>query len=486
MRVIVAARLSRIAKGQTGIDTQDEDAREWAEEHGHEIISTVADRKSGTAAMWDRPNLKPWVSQDDYMELYDGIVAAKQDRLSRADWSDEARIRLWAEENGKSLFIVDRNLQWPPRDADDRERWNNGAEQARREWENTSKRYQRMHRSLRDQHYFVGKRTYGYRIVEAGDHKTLEIDEDQARVVREMFQRYLAGESLIEIRNWLVAAKIPAPQPRKDDDGNPVDVCKTWSSQAVRRILSNPVMTGRVMVHGRTYLRVTGIIEPADFEKVREALDSKATRGKANKPTAMLTGIIRCEHGHPMFRLKGRQIPSVPDGMYYYCSAEVAPKGQRHLVPMTEADQAANDFVMSFDDQPNFIMKMSPAQKYANQIAEVKAEIRELDPMASDFMERVAEKRAELERLQELASKAAESKPTLDRKPDGTIRFIGEAWESMDTAAKRAWLLERGVMVIAHKVPRTDGNGHDYTFVIDPGDIIQRLESLRGLPSATL
>src|SRR5262245_13223422 len=101
--------------------------------------------------MEERPNLKPWVTDHAHMAPYDGIVAAKQDRLSRADWSDEARIRLWAEEHGKTLFIVDRNLQWPPIDEDGRERWNNGAEQARREWEATSKRYRRMQRNLRSQ-----------------------------------------------------------------------------------------------------------------------------------------------------------------------------------------------------------------------------------------------------------------------------------------------------------------------------------------------
>ena len=31
MKVIVAARLSQDAEGQTGLDTQDEDAQEWAE-----------------------------------------------------------------------------------------------------------------------------------------------------------------------------------------------------------------------------------------------------------------------------------------------------------------------------------------------------------------------------------------------------------------------------------------------------------------------
>jgi len=56
MRLILAARLSRLSDGQTGIETQDEDAREWAEANGHIIIAVAADTKTGTAAMWERKN----------------------------------------------------------------------------------------------------------------------------------------------------------------------------------------------------------------------------------------------------------------------------------------------------------------------------------------------------------------------------------------------------------------------------------------------
>jgi hypothetical protein len=54
MRLILAARLSRRSDGQTGIETQDEDAREWAEANGHTIVAVAKDTKSGTAAMGNR------------------------------------------------------------------------------------------------------------------------------------------------------------------------------------------------------------------------------------------------------------------------------------------------------------------------------------------------------------------------------------------------------------------------------------------------
>jgi len=62
--------------------------------------------------MWARPNLKPWVTEPDKLVQYDGIVAYKSDRLSRAEWSDEIQIRLWAQEHGKELFSVHERGSW--------------------------------------------------------------------------------------------------------------------------------------------------------------------------------------------------------------------------------------------------------------------------------------------------------------------------------------------------------------------------------------
>ncbi len=57
MRLLLAARLSQDQAGQTGLDTQDTDARAWAERNGHEVIATAADKVSGRTSPFDRPGL---------------------------------------------------------------------------------------------------------------------------------------------------------------------------------------------------------------------------------------------------------------------------------------------------------------------------------------------------------------------------------------------------------------------------------------------
>jgi len=123
-------------------------SREFAERGGHEVVAVVADTKSGTVAPWDRPNLKPWVTDPALMNWYDAILAYKNDRLSRGGWNDEAQICQWAEAHGKLLMIVDGPC-WPPRNDGDRWSWEATSIRARKEWEDGWERPMRAQGELR-------------------------------------------------------------------------------------------------------------------------------------------------------------------------------------------------------------------------------------------------------------------------------------------------------------------------------------------------
>ena len=277
---IILARLSKKAKDrvQTGIYSQDEDARDWAKDEGYNVVATVPDRASGPSAMWNRKNARPWVTQPDLMAQYQMIVVSKHDRLSRADWRDEGDLRRWAEDNHKVLYLTEQDLRWPPRDANDRQRWNNEAEQSRREWEGTSKRYRRMVRYRNEHNYLAGRPIYGYRAkgIECGespclcwerdeveDFKIPEIYEPEAKYLREAKDRYLAGEALQGIAS---------------DFG--------WHVNTLARRLRNPAIAGRRMDNyyaktekeRKTVLHYDGIITWSEHEQLVARLDSRANR----------------------------------------------------------------------------------------------------------------------------------------------------------------------------------------------------------------
>ncbi|HLX48569.1 MAG TPA: recombinase family protein [Streptosporangiaceae bacterium] len=354
MKVIVAARLSQDAEGQTGLDTQDEDAQEWAEDNGHEVIATVPDKKSGTVAMWDRPNLKPWVTQPDLMARYDGIVAAKQDRLSREKWADEARLRLWAEDNGKTLFIVDRNMKWPPASEDDVSRWNDGADQARREWVSTSKRYTRMQRKLREAGYLVGRPAWGFRSVcehcgtegkcqcgpKCPHHRLLMPTADGRKYVPAIFQMSIDGKSLRDIAAWLDSQGV------RTTDGKP------WHEGYLgNRLIKNPVYYGQRRNAGT--LETEALVSYSVWQEANAALASRTRPGRGTvkhektllcpvcgNPDCDATG----EHPSPMYRVfSGKdRIP------HYRCTGRGPQrKGCGNMVLLAKLDAAVIESALS-------------------------------------------------------------------------------------------------------------------------------------------
>jgi site-specific DNA recombinase len=476
MRLVLAARLSQLTKGQTGLDTQDEDARAWAAAHGHTIVAATPDRISGRVSPFKRPQLGPWLTEPERMAMYDGILVSKIDRLTRkADWD----IRQWAEEHGKKILVVSPELEWPPPSGEagtaTRMIWDSLMNLAQGEWENTSTRYLRMQRALREQAFFVGKPPYGYRIVQVDgtEHKTLEPDPVTGAIARGMAKRYLEGQSLQQICEWLISQAIPVPQQPKNRAG------RGWTAQAVRATLRNPAMIGRIQVKGRTYLRVEALISADDHKRILELMASRPSfRGKRAGTTALLTGLLFCPEGHPMYRIQGRIIPTVPDGQYYYCRE--CPKGDRLLVPLAATDQAVNDLIMDHEHEPHFVIEfVAGAYDYQDEIDQTLKDIRELDPETSEYDAKLVELRAELSRLRALQKKAREEPPKFNKKPDG--KTIGEFWKPLDTAGKRQYLRELGDKYCPFK----GSEGHVGVIPLNSlegKDLYDRIELLGGPP----
>jgi isochorismate hydrolase len=131
------------------------------------------------------------------------------------------------------------------------------------------------------------------------------IDKSKAKVVKEMFRRYIRGQSLLGITRWLNDSGIAAPRG------------KQWYESTVRKLLSNETLLGR-LVHGaikkvkhpitRTMvnrkndgevIRVDGvfpaIIDQATFDKVQAILGrNESTRPQGGHPGNTLRAIGKC------------------------------------------------------------------------------------------------------------------------------------------------------------------------------------------------
>jgi DNA invertase Pin-like site-specific DNA recombinase len=479
MRVIIAARLSKLQKdGRPGIglDTQDKQSRAWAEREGHEVITDpIADTKSGTVAPWDRENLAPWVTRPELMAQYDAIVAFKNDRLSRGVWADEARIRLWAEQHGKRLMIVD-GPQWPPRHDGDKWAWESLADQARKEWEAGRERSMRAQAELKDRGMLVGRPPWG--LASAGEKYNHYLVATPAgeQYAPEAFQRVADGGDdgkLPAVAAWL--SKVTG---------------KTWHPRMVAAMIRNPAYRGeyRERVYetfadsaGRERKRWTGeygrvickcppLVRKELWRDANANLDGRpaSRRGQRNDlatGAATLSGLALC--GNPDCTA-GEDSPMCKSGRYYRCTGRARGTGQRHgcglMIPLTAADSLMDEIMGSLR---NHVMQpiWHPATGHQVELDDVKHAIRELgtlDLKDDEYDARLAGLRAERDRLRGLPGKAGwtEFVPVLDEATGEPLTY-GAKWLAADQAGRRAWLRDADFTLYLGRPGMLDGAGED-------------------------
>ena len=196
-----------------------------------------------------------------------------------------------------------------------------------------------------------GRAPHGYRLrrephpdprrARSGDHKSrLEPDPDQAPVIVEIFERYLAGSGYKEITNHLNRPGGPPPPAHVDEQRN---TAGKWSMSTIRCILENPVYTGRLYWNRLDFRQVKLgegplIHRPEEewiqAERRHEALipddwyartqaDMATRRARQSSPRRrpqhrfyLLRGIVHCATGHNALRMQGKERKG---NIYYAC-----------------------------------------------------------------------------------------------------------------------------------------------------------------------
>lgn len=193
----------------------------------------------------------------------------------------------------------------------------------------------------RRQGKFIGSfASYGYR-KDPNDHSRLLIDETAAAVVRDIFDWFLAGTSVLGIAKRLNEQRIPNPSAYKRQQGmnyqHPAsdNLDGLWPDSSVRRILRNPLYTG-TMVQGKNRMKsyklhiseavpkekwITveqtheAIIPQELFDQAQSLFERDTRTAPTHKQVYLFSGFLRCaDCGKAMNR---KQI-SQPYGSYHY------------------------------------------------------------------------------------------------------------------------------------------------------------------------
>jgi DNA invertase Pin-like site-specific DNA recombinase len=449
LRLLLAARLSKKAgkadkyQQGIGIETQDKLGREWAERqrnfttvHGTystvKVIDTAADYKTGRVAPWKRKNLRPWVTRPEMMARYDGILAYKNDRLSRGAWDDETEIRQWASKHGKVLVIVD-GPQWPPRHDGDFWQWTAQAQQAAKEWEEIRERNMRSQKELREKGKLVGRCPWGYEPFGELYNKTIMPTGQCREFAPQVFQRKVDGDSLMDIARWLDTT-----------DAEP-KYGGSWSPKSVANMIRNRTYMGQHQdENGRLLIAVEAVVDAKLWQQANDALTNSPVgrRGPTSGKTALLTGCLFCpvcpkdgKHA-PMYRVNSRG-----RGFYYRCAGHLPQRrGCGSMIKLDTLDQAVIDRLSRAPDKWT-VMQLIPGENYDIEIAEVRLALDDLGKLHLSDDEEDAERkrlRKERDRLEE----ANKHKRPDEWKPIDTDRTVGQEFARRDFDGRREMLLE--------------------------------------------
>lgn len=446
MRLIVAARLSRAREGQTGIDTQDLDARKWAESHGHTVVAVLADTISGRVSPFKRRNLGPWLTEPDKMAQYDAVLASKMDRHTRGrDW----KIRQWAEDNSKKLMLVTPELTWPPESGDTTTPmiWDSLVNVAAAEWENNSIRWRRMQAHRIAQDSLVGRPPYTHRIVVNGGLKTLEPDPERADIIREAIDRFLSGTSRRELTRWLRDIEAPWPTVREG-----------WMPRTFNNIFRNEALIGRRKQGGKV-LRFEPILanddgspDMATWRELQAMLNATASRhGKTREDPALLNGSGWCgncrRRMHERHHSKNRPDGSVYVWDGYRCDGTAREPSECRLgVNMLEMDTSLSVRILNdYGDWPYWETTVTRGTNHEDELEDNRIDIASLDIDAEDYEQRRADLIAERKRIRNMP----DTPDQIERVQNGTI---GEQWLARDKAGRRKLLLEMGWRIYIRSV----------------------------------
>ena len=307
MRAAIYARLSKDRSGlSVNVGIQEAEAREYAAEHGHEVVAVHSDNdlsasrysskpRPGYEALWraiESGSVEAVIVTEmtrlyrRLEELLDLIHLAERTNLKSIETTDGVGYRLNTGEGIHAAVAAINNAVLESRKISDRQR----RKQAAKAREGLS---------------HGGRRAFGYR---SGN---MELDEDEADILRQMGDRLLAGHSFKEIAYWC------------NDQGFTTSEGKLWHSVTVRNTLRRVRYAGIREHKGSQYpAQWPAVFDHETWERMELVIRTNAgkygDRPKARK--YLLTGLVYCgKCGMPLNGATKRDRPDRPLRRTYYC-----------------------------------------------------------------------------------------------------------------------------------------------------------------------
>jgi site-specific DNA recombinase len=472
-RVLGRIRLSRSTDESTSEARQRKLITDYCENNDHELVGIAVDLDvSGSVSPFETPEFGKWLRDPSG---FDHIVSWKLDRLGRGLF-DMTRLFSWCEENKKTLACTADNIDLSTgvgklvatllAGIADMELANIRARNK------ASADY-----LLKSGRYSGGVVPWGYKVEEAPSGGWyFAVDHEVAPVIREVFRRVVARQSVNSIANWLTDSGVKPPR------GGEV-----WSTNSLTRMLRGRLVLGqverkdanghvKVVIDESTGLplqRCEGIISESLWQQAQTVLDDMTRRKVNANDKGMLLGVLTCGecfsamYLHVMAKKDRKQVYR-----YWRCSG----KAKRHNgcsnrgVPAADVESYVSErFLAVLGDVERTEEVFVPATGSGEELEQVENAISRLKAesdagLIDDTAEYINRLRSLTARRNELQS--IESLPAR-WEARGTGETYRQAWERMTGIERRELLIDCAVSATA------DLNVDEPYNVIIPLNVIQ-------------
>lgn len=221
---------------------------------------------------------------------YDGIVCIELERLSRGNQVDQAEILEVFKKTGTKIFTLNKTYDFSTDNEIDEEFFEFGLFMSRREYKVICRRLSRGRTAALLEGYYTGSSLpYGFYKEKRGKGYILYPNEEEAKIVRLIFDMYINGAGISEIAHYL------------DDNGIRPRIASAFCTSRIRQILENRTYIGELKIQNKKIAEKWAqgkhdpLIDPKIFNKAQERLKTGESRIIKNRiPRNSLTGLVKC------------------------------------------------------------------------------------------------------------------------------------------------------------------------------------------------
>ena len=315
MNAVIYARYSSDKQTEQSIEGQLRVCKEYADRNGYEIVGEYIDRAmTGTNA--NRPEFLKMIA-DAEKKIFDAIIVYKLDRFSRNRYDSvvyKHKLKLLGVKVESAMESISDSMEG---------KLVEGLLEMMAEMysHDLSQKVKRgMNESFLKGNFTGGYVSFGYKVID----KKVYVDEEKAKIVKQIFEDYANGATKQEIVQQL------------KEKGYKTDRSANFSYNSIQTMLKNKKYIGiNEQVGNINTTMYTPIIELGLFNKVQERLqlNKKFFKKKANI-NYYLSGKVLC--GHCGANLIGMSGKSHTDKKHYYYACSNKRNSNKYCAKVTE------------------------------------------------------------------------------------------------------------------------------------------------------